>query len=291
MFPTTEQIEVAAYHLWERRARLHGCDRQDWEAAEKELIYNLNYGPVREYGLLVPVPQVLGNQAVRHCRLCERDSKRARFGPPSPVFPTVPNLSLLTAQICAECQHECRDPLAEDLARFWDSLRSADALGDTGVKRRTNRGFSLGAYKSLVASALLIMPDREISYFLDTIEWVGNSDRDADHHLFAGASCRVYLTADRPHIPAASLARRIDEDALLPYMIMFLSYEGIIVQIHLPLCSKDEDLEGGQVPLPERLFGWGYGRSVEYAHSTLMPLAAPGDVGRSQGRRSFAECT
>jgi len=290
MLPTSEQIEVAAYHFWERRGGSHGRDREDWEAAEKQLVYSLNYEPAQEFGLLEPAPRVLGLQATRHCRFCEQNSKRARFGPPSVVIPIVPNSSLLSAEICQECQAECRDPLVDDLARFWESLGPGAAIREKQAGRRANGGFSLGAYKSLVASALLILPDREMPYFLDAIEWVGNPERDADERLFAGATCRAYLAPDHDDGPWVSLARRIDDDAPLPYMIALVACHGVIVQFHLPLCSRDEDLDGRSLPLPERSFAWGQGWSFRQASSTLLPLLLPGDRGRSQGRRSFVEC-
>ncbi len=139
MLPTSQQIEVAAYHLWERQGRLHGRDREDWEAAEKLLIYNLNYEPIEEYGLWEPVPRVLGTQPLRVCRICERNSKRANFGPATPVIPILPSSSLLSAQICQECQAECREPLMDDLARFWESLRSDKATRDNRADSRERR--------------------------------------------------------------------------------------------------------------------------------------------------------
>jgi hypothetical protein len=290
MLPTNEQIEVAAYHIWERRGRRHGRDREDWEAAAKQLTYSLNYEPVQEYGLFEPTPRVLGKQATRHCRFCERNSKRARFGPPSPVIPIVPNSSLLTAEICEECQAECRDPLVDDLARFWESLGSDEATRENHADRRASGGFSLGAYKSLVASALLILPDREMPYFLDAIEWVGNPDRGADERLFAGTTCRAYRAPDPYDGSWVSLDRRIDDSAPLPYMIALVSCNGVIVQFHLPLCSRDEDLDGRWAHLPERLFVWGHGWSFRQASSPLLPLLLPGDRGRSPGRRRFVEC-
>ncbi len=290
MLPTTEQIEVAAYHLWERHGRLHGRDREDWEAAEKQLIYSLNYEPIQEYGLLEPVPRVLGKQATRLCRICERNAKRAHFGPASPVIPILPNSSLLTAEICQECQAECRDPLRDDLARFWASLGQVKAASENHAGPRANYGFSLGAYKSLVASALLMLPDREMPYFLDALEWIGNPDHDADERLFAGASCRAYLGAGQDAGSWAILARRIDDDAPLPYMMAFVACHGVIIQIHLPLCSRDEDPGGRSLPLLERPFGTGHGSTFRQVSSTLLPLLRPGDLGRAQGRRSFVEC-
>jgi hypothetical protein len=291
MFPTNPQIEIAAYHLWERRGCLHGRDREDWQAAEKELAYNLNYEPIRHFGLLEGAPRVLGQRAIRHCRFCERNAKRVRFGPPSPIYPSVSDSSLLTAEICMECQRECRDPLAGDLGRFWESLRSLGAGRERPANPRAIRAFSLGVYKSLVGSALLIMPEPELPYFLDAIEWVSNPDRDVDQRLFAGAACRAYIATEHLAGPSVVLARRSDDEAALPYMIAFLSCGGIIVQIHLPLCSRDEDLDGSAVPLVERSFDWGSGANFSHATCVLLPLASPGDGGRSKGRRNFIECS
>jgi hypothetical protein len=252
-------------------------------------MYSLNYDEALHYELGEPVPRVLGQQAMRRCRFCERDSKRARFDPPSAVVPIVPNSSLLTAEICHECQSECRDPLARDLNRFWASLQVAGDPRHNQSEKGSGSQFSLGAYKALVASALLILPDHEIPYFLDAFEWVGNPDRDADERLFAGTWCRVYFAPGDHAGSWASLARRIDDDAPLPYMLAFASYGGAIVQIHVPLCAKDDDGGDGSVGLPERQFIWGNGWSFRQANSRLMPLALAGDRGHHRGPRSFVE--
>jgi hypothetical protein len=290
MLPTSEQIEVAAYHLWERRDRAHGHDREDWETAEKELIYRLSYEPIEKHSLAEPVPRVVAQEAMRRCRFCERSSRQARFGPPAAVIPIVPNSSLLTAEICEDCQAECRDPLLDDVATFWESLRSDGGRREHHTQLPGNRGFTLGAYKSLVASALLMLPDRELPYFLDAIEWAANPNRDVDQRLFTGLSCRTYSLGDMDREPWFSLARRIDDDARVPYMLAFISWHGHIVQIHVPLCSRDEDLDGRFYTPPERSFAVGHGWCFRHATSTVLPLVLPGDLGRSQPRRSLIEC-
>ena len=50
----------------------------------------------------------------------------------------------------------------------------------------------LAVYKSLVTSAVLIMPEPELAYFTDTIEWLNNPDHEYDAGLFAGTCCHVY---------------------------------------------------------------------------------------------------
>jgi hypothetical protein len=289
MLPTDEQIKVAAYHLWEKRGRTHGGDRDDWERASKQLTYDWNYAPVQEFGLAEAAPRTVAATPIRRCRLCERDSRRVRFGPPTAVWPILPGSSLLSAAICQECQSECRNPLTSELERFWSSLRSFAPRRENCLDLAAERRLTLGAYKSLVAGALLILPERELSYFQDALEWVSNPDPDVDRRLFAGTCCRVYRIGDGDAAWLA-LARRIDAAAPLPYMMQFVSYQGVIVQIHLPLCSRDEDLAEGRATLPERPFHSGHASSFCEAPSVLVPLALPGDSGRLLKPRSLVEC-
>jgi hypothetical protein len=290
MQPTYDQIQVAAYHLWEQHGRHHGFDREDWETAGKQLMYSLNYEPILEYDLAEPVARVLGQMATRQCRFCETTSSRVRFGPPSAIIPIVSDSSLLTAEICQECESECRDPLTHDLHRFWESLRSHQPLGENHMAIHATTSFSLGAYKSLVASALLMLPVREMPYFLDALEWISNPDPDVDQRLFAGTCCRVYAGRTDHASAWASLARRMDDDAPLPYMIAFVACRGIIVQIHLPLCSRDDDSGESCITLPERWFGCGLSSNFRQAGSTLVPVVLSRDLGRFPGRRSLVEC-
>jgi hypothetical protein len=291
MVPTTEQMQVAAYHLWERRGRIHGHDRDDWDAALRQLTFNLNYTDVQKFSLSEPAIRVLGQQAIRRCRFCERTSKHARFGDPSAVVPIVPRSSLLTAEVCAECKAECLDPVAPELDRCWEALRSVTHAHDDHAELPRNTGFSLGANKALAASALLILPDRELAYFSDALEWISNPDQDVDERLFAGAWCRVYRESRDLASPWAGVARRIDDDAPLPYIIAFLSCRGMIVQFHLPLCSRDDDDNGGgSLPLLERPFDWHETQSFDHVGSRLVPVLPSSSLARSQGRHRLVEC-
>ena len=48
----------------------------------------------------------------------------------------------------------------------------------------------------------------------------------------------------RRNEPWISLARRIDDEVPFPYMVSFLSWGGIVVQTALPMCLRDQDLDG-----------------------------------------------
>ena len=247
MRPNSEQIQHAAYDRWQRRGFTHGRDREDWEAAEKELTFLLNYRTIAEYALDSGRRQVLGETSPRRCRFCERASNQVGFGPPRPVVPTaLGNRSLFTAEVCDDCREDWQDPLDAEFLAFWESV------GNTQGGPRSRPIFSVAAFKSLIAGAMLILPEAELPSVLDTMEWVSNPDHDSDDQLFAGALCQVYsvpFMGDRSWI---SLARRIDDEAPLPNLIYFLALGGLIVQVPVPLCLHDEDLDGRAVYQPER---------------------------------------
>jgi hypothetical protein len=285
MLPTCDQVQRAAYERWMRRGRIHGYDRADWYAAEKELSFLLHYETIVDYRLDDDDRLVLGDRPVRRCRFCERTSRQAAFSCPQPAVPgPLGTGSLRTAEICDECQAECRDPLAEDFLRLWDALRAGPACFEGGQGSRRPDLFSVAAFKSLIAAALLLMPEDELGYFPDALEWVSNPDQGCDLSLFGESSCRVYRAPFLGRRAWTSLARRVDTDdrTTLPYMLLFLGGDGIIIQVHVPLCLRDEDLDGQRLCLPERALTGGEGPDFREAPCQTLPLALT--VGRSRPR-------
>ena len=84
--PSADEIRQLAYERWLGRGRRHGQDREDWVAAECELIFSMNYRTIAEYQLEGTPPVVLGDDQSRYCRFCERSSAHAAFGPPFPLL-------------------------------------------------------------------------------------------------------------------------------------------------------------------------------------------------------------
>jgi len=248
MLPSRDQIEHEAYNRWTRRDRAHGYDRHDWLGAENELTFLLNYRTVVEYPLCSTPALILGANKPRRCRFCERAADHVPFRQPRPVVQVAGETSLFSAEICDECQADCRDPLAGHSHRMWDGLLSgADAL------QRLSRPLNLFAvFKSLIASSLLVMPQGELEYFSDTIEWVGNPDIEYDGKLLTGGFCRVYFATVAPEAGWINLSRRIDDDAAMPYVLCFAGWRGIVLQVPIPLCIRDQDLDGKDVRIPER---------------------------------------
>ena len=273
MFPSRDQIERAAYERWERRGRLHGADREDWNAAEMDLTFDLNYQTIAEFMLTESERRVIGNEERPRCRFCEQSAPRASFSFVRPALPElVGNASLYTCEICDECASQFDGTIDKDLARFWESLEGLRTASSSFRELRAPTAISIAAYKSFIRMAVSIMPEEELASFTDTIEWVGNPDHQFDSSLFGDFGCLVYQT----HVPYpvgwTSLARRKEADAPFPYMLFFLASERLVLQMHLPLCSHDEDLDGAEVRIPERTFSTGAGSDLRPATCMVLPL-------------------
>ena len=175
------------------------------------------------------------------CRFCERGARHTAFSAPRPVVQGLPGALLSSDRVCDECQADCRDPLAVHCENFWRTLHASRDAHQVVLRRDVD---SLAVFKSLVTSALLIMPEIELAYFTDTLEWANNPDHEYDGGLFAGTYCHVYQDPSPPERSWISLARRVDDEAPFPYMVSFISWGGIVLQISVPLSVRDQDLDG-----------------------------------------------
>src|SRR4051812_20321005 len=116
MFPTREQIEVAAYHRWRRRGGGHGDDHRDWLEAEQDLLFALNYEVIARHRLDGVPPHYLGDGGAPRCRFCEQAPPRATFSGPSPALPGfLGNASLFTFEECDECRASFQRSVEGDL--------------------------------------------------------------------------------------------------------------------------------------------------------------------------------
>ena len=69
----------------------------------------------------------------------------------------------------------------------------------------------------------------------------------------------------------------MEEDAPYPYMLFFLGAERLILQMHLPLCVLDEDLDGTEVHMPQRSFSTGAGPDLKTSTCLALPLKSTAD--------------
>jgi hypothetical protein len=283
MWPTCEQIQTSAYHRWRRRGGRHGFDREDWLAAEEDLLFRLNYRVVARHRLDERDGTRPGSTARRRCRFCERAEPSARFHGSRPGAGELGGASRLLDRVeCAECIEDGREPLEAEFARFsrpfrsvarvrglagWPSYRWAArwaAEPDRGAEiLRLDRPdgsralwygsepyVPLAACKYLARLALAVVPAEMLEEFGGTLEWVSNPDHGLDHGAFVGLTCRVYLVPNRFAGPWVSLAQRTDDDAPVPSTLFFLGAGHAVFQVAVPLGSRDDDLDGERLRIP-----------------------------------------
>ncbi len=262
MRPTDEEIRRAAYARWERRGWSHGGDRDDWFAARADLTFRASYGTTVDHTMDGTGPRVIGESPARRCRFCERKAGPNGLGAPRPIFAGHP--APLSAEVCADCRSDWGDGLDDAFRELWTRL----VLGEVG--RST---FHVAAFKAMAAGGLLMMPASDLRYYVDALEWVSNPDHDSDDRLIEGAAFRVYRASFLGRTPRLSLMRRLDDEATVPYMLLFIEADGIMVQAPMPMCLRDEDLDGQAVEHTERILADGYGHDYREAASELFPLA------------------
>jgi Protein of unknown function (DUF2934) len=273
MLPTEDQIRQAAFNRWRRRGWVHGFDREDWFAAQDELTFGLNYQTIVEYPLDATGTLILSDRPARYCRFCERTAAQVVFGPARPVMDGARRTSLYTEAICEECQFTFRSAFAGDFRLFQSSLPSGQSEGCSGARSGVGAVYSLAVFKSLVACALTIMPESELRYFVDTLEWVSNPDADDDALLLREeATCLVHSADFLRERSWTSLARRMENDAPLPYMIFFFAQGGVVLQVRVPLCIRDQDLDGKLVQIPRRSFTSPEGAPFGQAPAWQLPV-------------------
>ena len=284
MFPSWEEIQHAAYERWERRGWSHGHDHEDWAAAEMDLAFQKNYRPAAEYPLAAAEPVIVGSTSQPRCRFCERSAPRTKFQKPRLIVPSVVGAtSLFSAEICDECHEQFASTIDADFEAFWSTLDPPP-----GDETAPASSVSIGAFKSMVRMAIQIAPAREMGHFNDTLEWIGNPDHDFDSSLFEGTGCLVYRLHVPHDVPWVSLSRRIDADAPLPYAVFMLVMGSHVVEIALPLCSRDQDHDEAELlKLPRRSFTTGQGHDMRSASCRLLPLERT-DRPKRRGMRLFA---
>lgn len=292
MFPSRTDIEMAAYYHWARQGRSHGHDHEDWLAAEQDLLFALNYEIAAYFPLDGTGPRPQGRASQRSCRFCERSVPTVTFEEPPLVVPAfLGNSALVSRDVCDDCGASFRENVEGDLERFTQpflgcpssrangELVGSVLFGPTAthlpVTEVPTRPFvPIAAFKAFVRMGLAIMHGREIESFEDAIEWVSNPDHEFDARAFHGLACLVHALTDPVPIPWVALARRTDPGAPVPFMLFFLGTGRVVFQIALPLCSKDEDLEGEDLIIPRSPSPLGLGQTPGAIACAVVDLSS-----------------
>jgi hypothetical protein len=268
MVPTFDQIQSAAYHRWLHRGGKHGLDRDDWLAAEQQLWFAVNYRVIVRHVLGGPVRRVLGNTARPRCRFCEGGAPVATFGPPFPIVPeALENTALLSAEVC----DDCRDLLEGGLFREFQRVAHPWIAGSTlpaAVER-----MPIAAFKALVAMALLVLPEAELGLVEDAVEWVANPDHALDSPTLSTLEGRLLIVPEPPPPACVVVARRRNDDDALPYLVFALATGRALFQIPLPMCTRDDDLDGTALVAPEASRAGVIGSDTEPSVTARIRLA------------------
>ncbi len=254
MLPTLEQVRVAAYHRWERRGHGHGRDFDDWHAAEHDLLFALNYEVIAP-NTRADEPPTIDEWHGPVCRFCEEAEPRANFSGPQPILPTVLGPATITADdLCDDCRDQFEVTREPDLTAFLTTWlhHSTEGLTPASGAKRLDSLLPLSAYKALTRVALSMLPVNELEYFPDALEWVCNPDPDCDHGLFGGDACLIHRRIGFPDDagPWAALARRTDDEAPVPYLLLFLGIGSMSLEMAVPQSLRDEELDGEALLIP-----------------------------------------
>lgn len=251
MLPRFDQIERAAYDRWLRRGCVHGHDREDWFAAEQDMLFALNYEVVACHRLDGASRRYVGSRSRRVCRFCERAAPAASFADGRLALPDfVGNSALATFEECDECHEHLAEEIDAELERFLARWRAGRTWAAAGAGAPPGARITIPVLKGFARMALAILPAAELQSFEETIEWVGNPDHDLDVALFSELGYRLRGLPSPCPGPWAALARRVDEDVPMPYMLFYLGTADSAFLMPVPLCARDEDLEGQTVIVP-----------------------------------------
>jgi hypothetical protein len=276
MFPSPEQVRLAAYHRWRRGGGAHGHDLDDWTSAEQDLLFALNYEAIAQYRMDGGETQSIGDSRRRVCRFCEQAAPHSTFTDPAYALPEFVGLTSLRAyDQCDECRSSFRESFEDDFASFCRASRASVAIGRPLQDPPGPSPYvPIAAFKCLTRMALSIMPRAELESFPDAIEWVLNPAHGLDSRTFGGLGCYLHLEPHPFSAPWTALARRLEDDAPFPYMLYFLGTGDVTFEIPVPLCLRDEDLDGQGLIIPrvasidEPTRGRGQG------HCVFVPLSS-----------------
>ena len=178
--------------------------------------------------------------------------------------------------------------------RFLDAMleirREADRHGFRGFQQRfgTSRAMPVGALKSLARVALLLMPESQLEYFGDTIEWVSNPEHERDAGSLESLLSRGFtFRMCRCPRPSVTLVRKTYEDAPFPYVVLFLGTTELMIQVPVPYCVRDDDRDGELEPMPRLSLACGHGHDFRDSLCLSVPVegGATWRAGRTTGHR------
>lgn len=269
MQPSISQIELAAYNRWIHRGAVHGWHECDWIEAEHALLFELNYDVVFDsrHDAAARRPESAArftrSQPRRICRFCEQAEPRTSFSAPTPALPQLTGLpTLFTPSLCDECASEFSGTIDTELSQFLVTLLAGSAQGR----------MTLGAYKSLVKSALCVLPEAWIDICQEALEWVARGSDDFEPDLLRVPHPQLH-TLVHEQTPWLAIAVKSEAEAPMPAIVAFLGAPRFTLAFAVPLCTLDDDLDGAFLSMPDVPIVDGLRRWPGPLHSRALPVS------------------
>lgn len=236
--PSAESIASAAHRRWQARGGAVGDELDDWLAAERGLRFAQLYEVATLHGLDGPATaRRVGREERRVCRFCEQAAPRVPFTDPAPVWPACLGPGPIALDQCDDCRFPGQLALEPALAAFL-------ALARCEACPQAPSGLPVTAYKALLRAALALMPLDDLDLCPDAVEWVGNPEPWLDRRILPGLPPWLHRGPGLPSRAWAALVRRRDDEARYPFLIAFLGTPGLVFQIPIPRCARDEEFDG-----------------------------------------------
>jgi hypothetical protein len=135
-----------------------------------------------------------------------------------------------------------------------DKLTTLDQTNNTVDMALTVKSYvPIGLYKCLTKMALSIMPEAELPFHRDDLDWIRTKEHALNVDCFKNH--RVYLFFVPGAVPVfdhawATVLQRKDANALLPDKLFVVGSMNLIFMSMLPLSLKDHHLRGKEFTFP-----------------------------------------
>jgi hypothetical protein len=245
--------------------------------------FSNNYFIIKEHHLVTGKKVYLGLRNNNKCRFCGNNSQETTFKKIAHALPEfIGNKSLLTNEECDPCNEKFSRTLEDHFAKYISLYRVfSKTPGKRGIPSYKDQklkiepktiGWSiilanenvikvqeytkqinfdstiqpyvpLAVFKCLTKMAISIMPQEELIYFKEAIQWIQMEDHSFDlwnyskQCFFAYTNHHGIMPYNKLH---TFLIKRKDTNCLVPYMIYVVAFANLFFQITVPCPAQDQ---------------------------------------------------
>lgn len=241
-----------------------------------------NYNLIADYNLLGR--KIIGDKNNKKCRFCGKTEPEVTFKDIAHAIPaSLNNKYLFSYYECDSCNHKFGDTIEDQLNKYLFPQRLASIiLGRKGkitykeddlnrievtdgnwkvqetfphfitriddhniqinVKRDTY--IPIMVYKAFVKMAITIMPEEELVYMSNTIEWLQSNNKSIEDYFGKYVIMRFFPGLNKFPFIKLSVFKKKHEEALLPEYQFLIAFSNYSYQIIVPCIEKDKILNG-----------------------------------------------